>query len=783
MNTNRVEPADSSAHVEREASKSASVTALMRWYAPYLKGHGLLTTGLVLSLIVMLGAAGTLPLVIEHLLKLREEKGVTSTSFILLMVTLVVLQIAASHKAHLWAHRLSIASAHTLRLKVFAKSLTTEALTQGALVRSSVVLRHSSDVEAISEAFETSAAEGAPAVVRIIQSLILLTWIEWRAGVMMIIATLIFLLYRKLVGKRMRSADQLVNDTNEDLASAVDETISGARVIRGLRLQNWHRARFNQFSEEVEEASYLQGTTATRLFTGAELTGLSGLMIVVLFALLIGGAALAGVAAAILYVNEVVSGLEDLPPWLRAVQLASVSQREIDEILLLEDSIKVPDATQGESGEARRSAPSPGLSIRRLTKKFDSGLLINDVSISLPTDRVIGVVMPIGSEPDDFLTLLSGEDNPETGRVELDGQDVRMPGISNHLAHVPSEAIAFDDSALNQLRAVEPGLTEDGALELLEVVGLAHIADLPGGLTAPLGHSGSRLTLSERQRFTLAIAVAQKPRVLLLGSLLAFAEPDTALPLLSRLRGCGIETIILGVKSPELANAVDDMIFSSGGHLFFGTHHELLVSQPSYSALWEQRLTGGEVDLSALGIPDDAFGALLTRLVTEHYEAGDTIYREGDEADRVLFAISGRIEISTTDSEGKQRRVAVLGPGNHCGDLRLAQGEKRAETATALESCIVRALSREALAAGMSGALDREPDERRIVTAILRNGPATRDEICALIPDLAPEAIDTALEALIRDAGLVEADGAYSMVMTRSAKRGSASVLDRLGGL
>ena len=45
------------------------------------------------------------------------------------------------------------------------------------------------------------------------------------------------------------------------------------------------------------------------------------------------------------------------------------------------------------------------------------------------------------------------------------------------------------------------------------------------------------------------------------------------------------------------------------------------------------------------------------------------------------------------------------------------------------------------------------------------------------------EAIDAALEALIRDAGLVETAGTYSMVMTRTAKRGSASVLDRLGGL
>jgi len=783
MSENKTEMENSSEIADGEATESASVSAMLRWYAPYLKGYGLLTTGVVVSLLIMLAAAGTLPLVIEHLLKVREEEGITDTSFLVLMFSLVAIQIAASHKAHLWAHRLGAASAHALRLKVYEKSLTSNALVQGSMVRSSVVLRHSSDVDNISEAFELSAAEGLPGVVQIIQSLILLTWVEWRAGVMMTIATLVFILYRRRVGKRLLGADHGVSVANNKLVSAVDETISGARVISGLQLQSWHRHRFDHFSEEVEEKTHVQGSTVVRLFTGAEFTGLIGLMFVVLFALVIGGSALAGVAAAILYVDGVVRGLEDLPPWLRAVQLAVVSQGDIDEILLLDDRIKVPEAVSEVPSAPSKAAPVAGLSIKRVTKRFDSGLFINDVSLTFPIGRVIGVVMPVGTEPEDFLSLLAGEDNPEAGHIELDGSDVRMPGIRNHLSYVPSEAIAFNDSTLHQLRAVEPGLTEEGALELLEVVGLAHIAELAGGLTAPLGHSGSRLTLGERQRFTLAIALAQKPRVLLLGSLLAFAEPDTALPLLSRLRACGIETIILGVKSPELANAVDDMIFSSGGHLFFGTHHELLVSQPSYSSLWEQRLTGGEVDLSALGIPDDAFGALLTRLVTEHYEAGDTIYREGDDADRVLFAISGRIEISTTDSEGKQRRVAVLGPGNHCGDLRLSQGEKRAETATALESCIVRALSREALAAGMSGALDREPDERRIVTAILRNGPATRDEISALIPDLAPEAIDAALEALIRDAGLVEDAGTYSMVMTRTAKRGSASVLDRLGGL
>jgi hypothetical protein len=236
------------------------------------------------------------------------------------------------------------------------------------------------------------------------------------------------------------------------------------------------------------------------------------------------------------------------------------------------------------------------------------------------------------------------------------------------------------------------------------------------------------------------------------------------------------------VRIAELAAEADGMLFLSDGKVHFGTHQELLLQEPAYTSLWEQRLAGDEVDLSVLGIPDEARGALITRLVTEQYAPGETIYRQGDDADRVIFTIAGKIEISSRDSEGVERRVAVIGPGNHCGDLRLAAGEQRAETATALESSIVRALSREALAAGMSAALDRTPEERRIVTTILRHGPSTRRELSALIFDLDADAIDGALSMLLRDGALREADGQYSMVLQKTAKRGASDVFDRLGG-
>ena len=184
-----------------------------------------------------------------------------------------------------------------------------------------------------------------------------------------------------------------------------------------------------------------------------------------------------------------------------------------------------------------------------------------------------------------------------------------------------------------------------------------------------------------------------------------------------------------------------------------------------------------------LGIDDASKGALLTRLVTERYPEGNILYREGAPADRIIFTVSGKIEIIASDSGGRSRRVAVIGPGNHCGDLRLTTGEVRAETAIAIEDTVVRSLSREAISAGMAGLLDRSPTERRVVSAILRSGPSTIDELRSLLVDLDDPSIDSALALLTRDGALVEESGRYRAVHKRATKTGASDILNRLADL
>ena len=289
--------------------------------------------------------------------------------------------------------------------------------------------------------------------------------------------------------------------------------------------------------------------------------------------------------------------------------------------------------------------------------------------------------------------------------------------------------------------------------------------------------------MAESQRLTLAIALAAQPDSLLIGPILPLRDTDGALALIHRVAEAGPPHLAVVATTPEVAQATDTVFFVTSEDVRTGTHADLLVDSPEYSALWERRLRADQVDLSALGLGSEAESSMHARLVMERYADGDIVYREGELADRVLFIVAGRLEILTSAADGGERRVAVIGAGNHCGDLRLTVGERRAETVRCLESAVVRSLSREAISAGMMGLLDRTSAERRIVTALLRWGSASPDQLRERLADLDSAEFDAALALLIRDGAVSRHGDALTTVHRRTTKTGAADILDRIGGL
>ena len=751
------------------AMKRAGFFPIIRWAGPYLRDMKLLLTLTIAATVIVLICQALIPLKVEHLL--HEGEGPINDIYTL--VALIVLQLIATYVSHRGGHHVATLASTALRNAIFEKMLKGKALRQDGLVRSSVVSRHTSDVDRISEALEKTIVEGAPALVRIAQSLIILTWIEPTTGIAMTIAAGAFLILRSIIGRSMLVVDRDRLDASSRVGETVDESITAAHVLAGLHLGTWQRTRFRKMTNRLAEKTELQGIKIAQLVVSANAAGLVGLTVVLINALGSDENTLAIVAASLLYIEGVVKGLEVLPAWVRAVQQGVVSTRRVDMILLGKDRIEVPHS---------EDAPGNlGLELSDVTFEFESGVTLSDINVKIPTDCIVGLVTPPGTEPDALLSLLSGDENPAVGRVLFDGLDVRMPGVNPNVWYVPVESVAFNASVLEQLSAVKPDITTANSLDLLAKVGLTHLLEIDGGLHDRLGPGSSRLSRAERQRLSLAIALLAKPEALLIGSLFALNDADTALPLINLIRDAHFKTTVMCIRHPEVAASVDIIAFAHQGGISIGTHKDLLAKEPAYTQLWEQRLNFEEVDLSVLGISEENIEGLHTRLVTERYSAGDAIYRQGEAADRIYFTIAGRIEISTTNPDGSNNRVAVMGPGNHIGDLRLTTGERRAENATALDDCVLRSLSREAISAGLTGLLDRTPTERRIVTALLRDGSCSAEELKQRLSDVEAEQIDSAIALLTNDGALRVSGDQLAVVQKRSVKAGSRDLLDRLG--
>jgi ATP-binding cassette subfamily B protein len=756
---------------DRASSPLAAFADLFRWYRPYLRGFGGLISWTLAGTAVFLICVAVTPLLVEWIL----HHGEWDTRAIVGLIALIVLQLVVSYFAHIGAHRVANESTAGLRLQLFDRILASRMARQQGLDRSSVVSRPTEDVDTIQEAVETTLATGLPGLVRVVQSLVLLTIIEWRAGVVMTIAAIGFVVLHRGIGRRLMRVDRDRLQAASDVATLVDESITSSRVIAGLRLDRWQRGRFAALVTALEHRTHEQGVQVSRLVLSAHTAGLVGLLAVTLFAVIVGGDSLAGVAAAILYVESVVVGLESLPPWVRSLQLAVVSRHRIDMVLQEPDRVHRPE-DEGAKGDQ-------GLVARSLDVGQGARVDVAGANLALPPGGVLGIVSRSPYPAAALVATLAGDADPRAGQVTLDGIDVRSAAASDAIAYVPIEAAGFDVSPLDELRAADPDLTVAEAVELLHQVGLGHLVDNGHALDAPMGPAGGTLSVADRQLLSLATAGARRPRLLLIGALLTLIEADTALPVVAWLREQGHRGLVLSVHDPAVAEAVDMIAFLDAGIAHVGTHQELLVSVPAYAQLWQRRLSGDEVDLSVLGLAPEDEAGLYTRLLTESYAAGEPIYRQGAPADRILFVISGQVAVTTTGDDGDERRIAVLGPGNHCGDLRLTVGERRAESAWALTPCVLRSLSREAVSAGLTGLLDRTPTERRIVASLLRAGPASAQDLKDRLPDVDARLLESSLALLRRDGALRELDGVLTVVQRRSVKAGARELLDRLGDL
>ena len=222
---------------------------------------------------------------------------------------------------------------------------------------------------------------------------------------------------------------------------------------------------------------------------------------------------------------------------------------------------------------------------------------VDDVSLTVPTGRIVAVVGPTGAGKSTLVELAGGLVAPDRGTVATSAGARSL---------VFQEAFLFAGTIGDNV-AMDGEFTEEQTWESLRLACAAgFVADLPDGLDTVVGERGVSLSGGQRQRVALARALVRQPSLLLLDDTTSALDPATERAVLANLRAALATTTVLMVASrPSTIALADDVIYVARGTVVdHGTHGELMSRSASYRQLVEA-FEADRTGAMAMGVAGD----------------------------------------------------------------------------------------------------------------------------------------------------------------------------------
>lgn len=212
---------------------------------------------------------------------------------------------------------------------------------------------------------------------------------------------------------------------------------------------------------------------------------------------------------------------------------------------------------------------------------------VREIDLTIHAGEFIGIVGPTGGGKSTLVDLALGLLEPSTGRVLLDGRDLRedLPGWHASLGVVHQTVFLVDDTVRRNIAMGVPDdeIDEARVIEALEQAQLrSFVAELPGGLGAVIGEDGVRVSGGQRQRLAIARALYRRPSVLVFDEGTSSLDSHTEFQLMEAVEELrGERTIIAVAHRLSTVRSCDRVLLVDRGRLVDAAPFDVLAARHS----------------------------------------------------------------------------------------------------------------------------------------------------------------------------------------------------------
>jgi ATP-binding cassette subfamily B protein len=423
--------------------------------------------------------------------------------------------------------------------------------------------------------------------------LVLLLLSYWPLGLAVLLTTVPLTVVGLRWEKRYNTESRLVQDEQGELTTDVEESVQGIRVVKSLGRGRLVFDRYDRKAVRLRDLELRKVRTLALLWCVFEfhpqvtlaLILVGGSLAVSTGALTVGG--LAGFVALFTVLLWPILSIG----WLLAqAQEAATACDRIGE--LLDEPLTVTDRAGVRPAEVSTPARLRFEDVGFTYPAADRPVL-DGVDLDLAPGETVALVGATGSGKTTLTALVGRLYDVTTGRVTIDGIDVRgMPlaQLRTVVATAFEDATLFSMSVRENLTLGRPDASDADVDEALRVAQAEFVRDLPWGLDTRIGEQGLSLSGGQRQRLALARAVLGRPSVLVLDDPLSALDVHTESLVEEALRSvlAGTTALVVAHRPSTVLLADRVALLQDGRIAAIGRHSELLAEVPGYRDLLAQ---------------------------------------------------------------------------------------------------------------------------------------------------------------------------------------------------
>lgn len=434
------------------------------------------------------------------------------------------------------------------------------------------------------------------------------TSMAWIVGFAIVVILFIISILMIIALPKFKKMQTLVDRLN--LVSR--EILTGLPVIRAFSRQKDEENRFDIANINL---------TKTTLFTNRVMTFMMPMMMLVMncVALLIVWVGAGGVDNGHLQVGDMMAfisySMQIIISFLMLTMIsiilprASVSANRIDEVLMTDSVIKDKENTINLGSSGCRDIRFENVTFRY--PKAEEDVLCN-ISFTAKSGETTAIIGSTGSGKSTLVQLLPRFYDVSDGKITIDGTDIR--DISQHelreeIGYVPQKGILFSGDIASNLRFGNENAADEEIKTAAEIAQASSFIDeKTDKYKSSISQGGSNVSGGQRQRLSIARAIAKKPNIYIFDDSFSALDYKTDVALRKALKDRIAEAtvIIVAQRINTIKNADKIIVLDDGNMVGMGTHQELLQNNEVYQQIAKSQLSEEELGIDMKGAEENA---------------------------------------------------------------------------------------------------------------------------------------------------------------------------------